>query len=226
MRVTDPEVFLVDVCGTLVRDDTTVGLLHHHISRISPRSLRLALFSALSSRRSPLWWCFAGLEAVLRRHLLKHVLVRLLEGDAVSELQESARGYASHLLGFRRVRPVWAVIEPALGTQRLFLASASLEPIVESLASMLRAPYVASTLESRDGVLTGRYLEDLTGGKREALERKFGSETFQGPLCVISDNVSDRPILESAARRYVVLNRRSDRRKWRGLDAACLKVDE
>lgn len=47
----DPEVYVVDVCGTLVLEDTTLGLLRHHFARDAERPLRAWLFNAVSSRR-------------------------------------------------------------------------------------------------------------------------------------------------------------------------------
>lgn len=221
---TELDVYVVDVCGTLVRDDTTLGLLQHHFARDAQRRMRYRLYRALTARRSPLRLSFALAERLTGRHLLKHFAVRLLAGDKVETLNQSATEYAVLLLAERRVPSVWPLLEAPLQTGRVVLASASLEPVVASLAAATGARYVASALDQRNGVLTGRYAADLTGRKEQALVEKYGHGVLAGKMCAVSDNFSDRPLLEKAARSYVVLHRNSHRQRWLGLDATFLEV--
>lgn len=95
-------------------------------------------------------------------------------------MEKSANEYAKELLERRRVSSVWEKIQNVPQGGQLLLASASLEPIVKSLADAIGARYVASTLETRNGVLTGRYLEDLTGNKELAITKKYGSNLLSG----------------------------------------------
>lgn len=217
------DVYVVDVCGTLVRDDTTLGLLHHHFTRLGNRRLRYMLFQTMTARLSPLRLAFAVLEKLTGRHFLKHAIVRLLAGDSVESLNQSAVEYAAALLAHRRVASVW----PLLTTPgRVVLASASLEPVVAALASTMGVRHVASALGQQGGFLTGQYVSDLTGRKEQALVEKYGIDVMTSQVCAISDNFSDRPLLEKAAQAYVVLHRESHRQRWDGLDATFLKVGE
>jgi hypothetical protein len=45
-------------------------------------------------------------------------------------------------------------------------------------------------------------------------------------MCAISDNYSDRTLLEKATQAYVVLHRASHRQRWQGLNATFLEVGE
>ncbi len=222
----DLDVYIVDVCGTLVGDDTTLGLLGHHLSHSPMRQKRYMLFRAVTARRSPLRLIFSVAEKLSGQHLLKHFAVRLLKGDRTEALNQSAAEYGASLLGERRVSSVWALLAAPLASGRVVLASASLEPVVASLASATGARHVASTLEHRDGVLTGRYANDLTGRKERALIEKYGESILTGQVCAISDNLSDRPLLEKAKQAYVVLHRESHRNRWQGVDATFLEVGE
>jgi phosphoserine phosphatase len=222
----DIDVYVVDVCGTLVRDDTTLGLLRHHFARTKELSFRYALFSAMTACRSPVRFGFAVLERFTGRHLLKHVAVRLLAGDSADALAQSAVEYAAVLLKDRRVESVWRLIEPAARSGRVLLASASLEPIVACLAFQIGARHVASQLEQQNGVLTGRYARDLKGQKDLFIRDKYGANVMAGRVCAISDNLSDRALLEKAAQSFVVLHMQAHRRRWQGLDATFLEVDE
>lgn len=220
------DVYVVDVCGTLVREDTTLGLLRHHFARDQDRPLRYMLFRVISAQLSPVRLVFALLEKLTGQHFLKHAVVGLLAGDHVEVLNHSAAEYAAQLLDQRRVASVWSLLAEPLKAQRVVLASASLEPVVAALAMAMDVRYVASALGQQEGRLTGRYATDLTGLKEQALLEKYGSNVLSGRVCVISDNFSDRPLLERAARAYVVLHRESHRHRWNGLDATFIKVTE
>ena len=108
----------------------------------------------------------------------------------------------------------------------MILASASLEPVVAALASTMGARYVASGLRQQAGILTGLYASDLTGRKEQALIEKYGHDVLAGQVCAISDNFSDRLLLEKAANAYVVLHSESHRQRWQGLNATFLQVGE
>lgn len=219
------EVFIVDVCGTLVLDDTTLGLLRHHFKRGGRYRIRPVLLGALTGRRSPLRFAFTIMEQLTGRHWLKHVVLLLLRGVSVAELDESAGEYAAELLVNRRVPSVWSLLDVPMASGRVVLASASLEPVVARLAGALGAEYVASTLAQRGDRLTGFYAMDLTGRKPKALADKFGASFLAGPMCVISDNFSDRPLLEKADCAYVVLHKETHRRRWAGFRAGFLQVN-
>jgi phosphoserine phosphatase len=220
------DVYVVDVCGTLVRDDTTIGLLRHHCACDGNRRLRYMLFRAMTARRSPLRLAIAVLEKLTGQHLLKHAVVRLLAGDSVRSLDLSAAEYAARLLAQRRVVSVWPLLDAPMQARRVVLASASLEPVVAALASTMGVRHVASGLGQQAGILTGRYVSDLTGRKEQALVEKYGDDVMAGQVCAISDNFSDRPLLEKAARAYVVLHSESHRQRWQGLNATFLQVGD
>lgn len=219
------EVYVVDVCGTLFRDDTTLGLLRHHFGKDKGRAWRRWLFNLASTRRSPFWFAFAVAEKLSGRHLLKHFLLRLLAGDRVAALEDSAREYAGILLSEKRIPAVWELLESAFDMKRVVLASASLEPVISALADSTGVRYVASTLEQYDGVLTGRYKTDLTGQKSQALLCKYGKEILGGQVCVFTDNFTDRALVESAAYSYIILHKSTHRERWKGVDATFLEVN-
>ena len=204
---------IVDVCGTLVKDDTTIGLLRWHFAR--HRHWRLWLLNCLTARWSPLRLLVASMEKVTGRHLLKHGLVRLLNGDSIAEVQESASGYADWLLSHRRVEHVTTLLEGSKARDEgLVLASASLEPIVAALASRLGARFVASALASSQGRHLGRYAHDLTGQKLVALDELLTKDWRQNASLAISDNLTDRALLASVRQAYVVVHSPRHRARW------------
>jgi len=221
-----PGIYVVDVCGTLVRDDTTLGVLRHHFRCSEGRLGRRWFFDAMTRRHSPIWFGFAVAEKLSGRHLLKHFAVRLLAGDSVESLQESASEYAAWLLAERKVPAVWHRLESPLANGHVVLASASLGPVVSALAGRMSVDYVASSLEEANGRLTGRYARDLTGRKEEALREKYAPEVAAGFECVLTDNWTDRNLVEKAKKACVVLHKPSHRARWNGVNAEFIGVDQ
>lgn len=203
---------IVDVCGTLVLDDTTVGLLKWHFAR--SRRWRLWLLLFFTSRWSPARMLFVLAEKLSGKHLLKHRLVGLLRGDSVSDLQQSANQYADWLLGHRKVAGVWSLLDQTSHDGPLLLASASIEPVVSALARRVGADHVASTLATENGRHLGLYDCDLTGRKIEALDSHLTPEWRAQAYMAISDNLTDRDLLNGAERAYAVVHDQRQRRRW------------
>lgn len=214
--------YIADVCGTLVKDDTTVGLLKWHFAR--SRRWRLWLLLLLTSRFSPVRLLFVVAEKATGTHLLKHRLVGLLRGDSVADVQESADQYADWLLAHRKVGGVWNLLEQKNGDAVLLLASASVAPVVRALAARLGADYVASVLATKDGRHLGRYESDLTGLKIEALDRHLPSGWRLHSYIAISDNLTDRCLLQGAQQAYVVLHNDRQRQRWGNMRAKYISI--
>ena len=219
-------LFITDVCGTLVYDDTTLGLLKQHFSQQPERRWRLPMLRALTAHRSPFRLGIAVIERLTGKHVLKHLLVRMMVNDTVSSLELNAEVYAQWLLDNRKVPAVWDVITPAIKDKRIILASASLQPIVSALAKQLGVRFVASELESSDGVLTGRYKRDLTGLKLQALSDLIGIDLSSRFYDAISDNITDQELLSGAKRAYVVLHKASHKERWAGLTATYIRLNQ
>lgn len=219
-------LFVTDVCGTLVYDDTTLGLLRVHFAQQPERQWRLPVLRALTAHRSPFRLGVAVIERLTSKHVLKHLLVRMLKDDTVCSLELNAEVYAQWLLENRKVPAVWDVITPAIKDKHMILASASLQPIVSALAKQLGVRFVASELESNDGVLTGRYKRDLTGLKVRALSDLIGQDLISSFYDAISDNVTDRELLNGARSAYVVLHKASHKERWAGLTATYIRLNQ
>ncbi len=218
-------LFITDVCGTLVYDDTTLGLLKQHFSQQPERQWRLPIFRALTAHRSPFRLGIAVIERLTGKHVLKHLLVRMLKDDTVSSLELNAEVYAKWLLENRKVPSVWQVIAPAIKDKHIILASASLQPIISALAKQLGVRFVASELESNDGILTGRYKRDLTGLKSRALSNLIGIDMIDSSYDAISDNLTDIELLRGAKRAYVILHKASHKERWAGLNATYIRLN-
>ena len=149
----------------------------------------------------------------------------MLKDDTVSSLELNADVYAQWLLDNRKVPAVWNVVTLAIKDKHIILASASLQPIVSALAKQLGVRFVASELESNEGVLTGRYKSDLTGLKIQALSDLIGHDPSSSFYDAISDNITDQELLSGAKRAYVVLHKASHKERWAGLTATYIRLN-
>jgi phosphoserine phosphatase len=184
------------------------------------------MFNLMTSRLSLIRFCFDVAEFFSKTHILKFQLVKMLAGDSEESLKQSAQHYSSKLLKERRVESVWSLVKDAAECGNLLLASASLEPIVAILAAETNARYVASQLESNNGILNGSYLRNLTGQKEEAIKDKYGLSPFSGCFCVISDNFSDCALLAKANKAFVVIHKGSHRKRWQSLAPTFLEISK
>jgi phosphoserine phosphatase len=214
---TNTRIWLVDLCGTLVRGDTTIGFVRYHLGK--QPGMRRTLCRAMTAQYSPLRLIFVLLERLSGRHLFKHWVVSLLAGTTLEKLENSAKEYAAFLLKERRLPEVWQLLSEKKRGDLVIIASASLEPVVRQIAQQMQVCHVASVLEECGGVLTGRYAIDITGEKEQAIKRKYQGVLVCPPMRVISDNLSDRLLLEMADEPYVILHRPSHRHRWAGMKA-------
>lgn len=217
--ITGSNFHITDLCGTLVKDDTTLGLLEWHFRRVNRTLPRLAV-QGVRSRKSPIRWAFAIIERISGRHVAKRVLVGLLRGTSVNAIEVSATDYAAWLVRERLNPAVMSLLKSkrcdAGGLCVQVIASASLEPIVAAISRELDLPYVASRLEEEDGRLTGGYASDLTGRKEEALAMKFGEGVLTQLSLVVSDNFSDLSLMLRAEEAYAVVYSERQVGRWPG----------
>lgn len=216
--MTDENDFhIIDLCGTLVKDDTTLGLLEWHF-RLTNRLIPRLLVHGVRIRMSPIRWFFTLIERISGRHIAKGYLVGLLRGTPKSSVEESAKIYAEWLTRERLNPAVISLLtskqQETGGWSKQVIASASLEPIVAAVANELGLSYVASQLEEEEGVLTGRYACDISGRKEEALAKKFGEEMLTQMSLAISDNFSDLALLLRAVQAYAVVYNDRQRSRW------------
>lgn len=221
-RDSAPKYWVSDVCDTLVAENTTRGLLRWHFGRTC--KWRAVLLTLLTARYAPPRIASIVLEKLHKKSVVQYLMISLLRGVEYTSLEASAKEYARWLLSHKAVTPVIQQLEKAISERRLILASASLEPVVKALAEQLGARYVASTLEIRNGLITGRYREDITGQKLEVLDRRLGIKWRDGGYFAMSDNLTDRRLLARAARAFVILHNPCHRRLWKELSVEFIEV--
>ena len=209
------QIHIFDVCGTLFRDDTTVGFIRWHQRRTGQKAKALLLWLVFSPE-SPGNFLVKVLERLTGKHLAKHLAFSTLKGVSEDSACRSAREYVDFLLEKRRIEPIFTNLQQALEARhRVILASASIQPVIEELASRFQVEYVSSRLETRDDSFTGELERDLSGQKVEQLLKAVDPDLFNGVCHGYSDNFSDEPLLHLCRYQTVVLHKPKHRKRWR-----------
>ena len=180
------ETLVVDLCGTLVRENTTHGFLKYLPATSVRDYYRLML---LSRGGQAIGHFFPRFEHRRR-------LIGCLAGFQREWLQQQARTYASVTLATKaRARVVQQVLA---APKQTIVASASIDVVVAAFASLLGvSTWVATELDYGDaGRCTGRIENDATGCKLRRLEVKTGC-ALSGFL-LITDNPEDTDLMSLA----------------------------
>ncbi|MFW5968591.1 MAG: HAD family hydrolase [Persicimonas sp.] len=214
---TTDRLLVCDVCDTLYRSNTTADFVRYVVERRGS-VWRRAAYAAVMRRWSPVFLGSAVLYKAARVDVGRRLLIGLLRGFEREELEELGASFVDEVLGARRVEETHRRVEEALERgDRVLLASASVDAVVDAVAEKLGVEAVSSQLDyDDDGRCTGR-LAFYAKGRKLAPVRERLEDGMQ--LTVMTDNVSDRGLLEAAHEPIVVLRRPEHRSRWEGLEA-------
>jgi phosphoserine phosphatase len=177
------KVTIVDLCGTLILENTTHGYL-----RSLPFPLHIALYNQLLQGR-------LGMIAnrVAGRDVSREMQIGALRGWPYERLAEHAQSYVRSAVKQKVSAPVQRELMRARQEgARIYLATCSLEPIAEAVAGAFSLDgYVASKLEfDSEYHCTGRISTDVTGIKWRTLCEQF-PEIQSAEITVYTDNPED-----------------------------------
>jgi phosphoserine phosphatase len=191
-----------------------MDFLRYFAGRSGDRNINRAL-ERWTARSSPAFYAGALALKLLHWDLGRAQIIAALRGHSREGLEDAALNYVQHCLSGQCVEPVHERLRHHLARgDQVILASSSLDIVIAVLARRLGVElWVASKLEFRDGISTGRLARDLTGRKPHAI-----AAMLQGSECihVYTDNRSDRQLLAMADRRTVILPRGSRHSRWAG----------
>jgi phosphoserine phosphatase len=177
------KVTVVDLCGTLILENTTHGYL-----RAIPFPLHIALYNRLLQGR-------LGRIAnrVAGRDVSREMLIGALRGWPYKRLAEHAQAYVRSAVKLKVSASVQQELMKARQEgARIYLATCSLEPIAEAVVGAFALDgYVASKLEFDSAYhCTGRISTDVTGIKWRTLCEQF-PEIQSAEITVYTDNPED-----------------------------------
>lgn len=182
---------VVDLCGTLILENTTHGYL---------ASLPLSPYFAIRNRllRSRLGQV---INRMAGRDIAREQLILSLRGWSREALAESAQSYVRIAIAQKVSEPVRdALLAARSSGAKIYLATSSLQPIAEAVVQAFSLDgYIATALEFEDsGRCTGRILADVTGNKWRVICQRY-PDVQSAEITVYTDNPEDTDLKQVAA---------------------------
>lgn len=193
---------VVDLCGTLITENTTHAFLRGLSLRGTAR-----FCSALGLSPAISWW-----DGVTGRSSGRGLQVFGLKGLSRTLLYEEGSKYVrSRLQTHANSKVLEAVREAQRRSVFVYLATATLDPIADAVVKELSlTDMVCSRLDyDRDGICSGRLAVDLLGQKWHALSHLIPSHDRE--LVVYTDNPDDTDLMEQASHVYYIGNKEAVR---------------
>lgn len=195
------ECFLIDICGTIYRSNTTFDFMAFYFSaepwfRRLQRVRKCRYISAVNSRIH----YYFGID------IIRYVLIRHLKGYSRTELSSMVKTFYNDFLKCRVNEQVIEIIEKKRKEgYKLIIVSATLDCISKEIANRLNIPIQFSSTLSYDtkGICKGILQQDLLGNKGESLQSIGLVGRFEG---VITDNYSDLDIIKLSRYAYLIQN--------------------
>lgn len=193
--------FLIDICGTIYRSNTTFDFMAFHFSS-EPwfcrfQSVRKCRY--ISAINSKIQYYF-GID------IIRYILIRHLKGYSRTELSSMVKTFYNDFLACRINKQVIEIIEKKRKEgYKLIIVSATLDCISKEIANRLNIPIQFSSTLSYDskGVCRGILQQDLLGNKGKSLQSIGMGGRFEG---VITDNYSDWDIIKLSRYAYLIQN--------------------
>jgi len=197
-------VVIVDLCGTLVLENTTRGFLEHLRRQNRAHCLADVALSPLVSR-------FA---AITGADIVRPMLIRSLRGIPKDTLYEEASLYVDDLLHLKLNEKVVRLIEDRKSKGAQFvLATASLDPIAAAVGrSMSFSRVISSKLEYRNGVSTGHLELDVRGAKWSQVMTSFPELANSEKIVAITDNAEDEDLRSVATELHYMAHQNAARK--------------
>ena len=207
----------IDVCGTLYRANTTAGLIEFHHARNGNR-IRSALAKMANSQTLPFTYAFTILSRIVGFDFHRFLFIASLRGEERSEIERSAKDYVGKLESLKIEDAHRMIANLRASGWSAILVSNSISPIVCAIGEHMNVPWVSSDLGWNEETCTGMIARDLTGRKRTALEEHIGGSLTALEFKVITDNRTDKDLVDCSEEPIVVLPR--GRKNWTGRNSA------
>ncbi len=212
-------IALFDVCDTLYYSNTTFDFIYYYLKTYKPGSL--VKFKRLLNRNSLGFWFNIAIAKFIGIDVIRNSAIKMLKGERKEDLYKAGKEFAKMLTSHKKIEETHRLMESYQGNgYRIILVSASIDPVVHSIAEELDSSYFSTLLDyDNNGICTGTILRDLTGKKYETIREQMGREGVQ-QIAAVSDNSTDRPLLAIAQQKHIVVYREADKDIWNGMDGS------
>jgi len=206
-----PHLVVFDVCNTLYYSNTTLDYIEFFLKK-NKAYPKLFLFYFINKKTSPFFWIFLVVEKFFAKNLIRNLSIGLLRRISKKQIYDFGKRFVNEFLPAKTIPQVHDMLHQAISAKaEVRLISDSLDPVINPLAKNFGLDYMAGEMEFRDELFTGRlkpFVDKLTiiDKMREAINYKR--------LTAISDNKSDRQLLETADLGYAIIHKKRDINFW------------
>lgn len=214
-------MYIFDVCDTLYFSNTTFDFIKFVFEKENNK-FKLFLVRIYTYKYSPLFISFFLIQKVSNIDYSKLACLNLMKGYSKNTLEQYANQFYKEHLVKNKIRKTHKLLEKAIfENQKICLVSASIEPVVKEIALQLNICYKSSELNYVNEIFTGKLSKELKGKKQEEVS-VLNSEGED--LIVVSDNFSDRILMEKATKCYAVIYKPEALEFWKDLNPNFIKL--
>lgn len=207
------KLIVCDVCDTLFKSNTTFDFLKYLAAH--ERGFRFFLLEVISNKRFLLFYLLAIAGKMMRFDIIRLLSLRLLQGLEYSFLEKKANEFYDQFLLLKKNEIIFDLLNNEKG--QLILVSSSLDVIIKVIAEKNKFKWVSSQMEVLNGIATGKLKNDLTG-KKQTVATQIMKEMGIQKLMVITDNRTDKRLVELADERYIVIRSVEEKKYWSSLN--------
>lgn len=196
------KIIVADICNTLFDSNTTFDFVRYCVYTKRLGFNRTA-YKAIFSRVSPLFFGIALLQKFTGTDIHKKIAVSLFRNRSPQQVRTWANSFLEEYLHGREIPQSLSYLNQ-YNPDDIILVSSTIYPVAETIADYLKiSHFIATELEIVDSKYTGKIKQEIRGKKLSALEKKLGGKNFEIEM-VITDNFSDRELMNSSKKKLAV----------------------
>ncbi len=186
-------IVIFDLCGTLYDSNTTFDFI-----RFLRPLYALIIFSL------PLRILAKCLSIASNIDLIRTLAIYGYKGFSQDQLLQQAERFITDVLENKKILEADELLLQYCqdNSVTVYLASASIDPIVQLVARQYAVSYISSQLEYINGKSSGKLSVDLLGDKKKYLETTH----YQ---LVVTDNKSDIDLILASEKSYIVTKKKN-----------------
>ncbi|MDM1021928.1 hypothetical protein QSV37_16765 [Acinetobacter sp. VNK23] len=192
---------IIDVCWTMYRSNTTFDFIAFVMKE---QKKMIFLYHILNLYVVKLFLVVLG--KIFKHDYYRYFYIGLLKGYHRNELISYVEQFYQNFLQTKKIDFTFDLLSKLKNKDDIILCSASLDIIVEKIASDLNVKYFASTLLFENEVCLGKIGSDLLYSKHDIFSKEHINY-------VITDNLSDYKLIEKA-KKPIVLSTQKNLKFW------------
>ncbi|MDQ1000800.1 HAD superfamily phosphoserine phosphatase-like hydrolase [Neobacillus niacini] len=194
---------IFDICGTIYDANTSFAFIENVLIKYSRtyRTIYKILKSIPGRIINKILFKFFNYD------LFKQVTTRFLRNHSEEFIANLSKEFVLNHLKPKERKDVINLLNQYKGDKwKVVFISGAYDFIVKEVANFYGVDdYYASTLETKNGIYTGRYKDDILDKKHVIFQSNFKDVE---ELIVVSDNKTDYELFKLAKNKYVITNKR------------------